>query len=56
MDFMATDEGVAGATVDMSKGISATYDARRLGETQTSTFYSQADVKDEDEPTDSQGD
>jgi uncharacterized protein YegL len=56
MDFMTTDEGVAGATVDMSKGISATYDARRLGETQTSTFYSQADVKDEDEPTDSQGD
>lgn len=49
MDFMATDEGVASATVDMSKGISATYDARRLGQTQTSTFYSQADAKDEDE-------
>ncbi len=56
MQFRADNAGMAGATVDMSKGISATYDARRLGETQTSTFYSQTDVKDEDEPTDSQGD
>ncbi len=49
MQFQADAEGMMGATVDMSKGISATYDSRRLGETQTSTFYSQTDVKDEDE-------
>jgi len=56
MQFQADAEGMMGATVDMSKGIASTYDARRAGHTQTSTFYSQTDVKDEDEPTDSQGD
>jgi hypothetical protein len=48
MQFQADTEGMMGATVDMSKGLSATYDARRAGHTQTSTFYSKTDVKDED--------
>ncbi len=56
MQFQADNAGMVGATVDMSKGLSDTYQARRAGHTQTSTFYSQTDVKDEDEPTDSQGD
>jgi len=56
MSFNADTEGMMGATVDMSKGLASTYDARRAGHTQTSTFYSQTDAKDEDEPTDSQGD
>lgn len=49
MQFQADAEGMMGATVDMTKGLASTYDARRAGHTQTSTFYSQTDVKDEDE-------
>jgi uncharacterized protein YegL len=49
MSFQADTEGMMGATVDMSKGITSTYDARRLGQTQTRCFYSSSDVKDEDE-------
>jgi len=52
MQFQADNAGMVGATVDMSKGLSATYDARRAGHTQTSTFYSQIDVKDEDKDED----
>jgi len=39
MQFQADAEGMMGATVDMSKGLASTYDARRAGHTQTSTFY-----------------
>jgi uncharacterized protein YegL len=56
MSFVPDNAGVDVASVNMAKGLSGTYDARRAGHTQTSTFYSQTDVKDEDEPTDSQGD
>jgi hypothetical protein len=49
MSFNADDLGVAAASINMSHGIATTYDARRAGETQTNTFYSQTDAKDEDE-------
>ncbi len=60
MQFTPTHDGVATASMDMAKGFTSTYDARRLKQSKIETFYSQTDMtvkdKDEDEPTDSQGD
>lgn len=60
MSFTPDSYGVRNASMNMAKGLACTYDARKLGETKTETFYSQTDMtaedKDEDEPTDSQGD
>ena len=50
MQFQADTDGMMGSTVDMSKGLTSTYDARKLGHTKVETFYSQT-AEDEDETT-----